>query len=415
MAHGATMARSLVRPFSLTTAALILPALGIGPLVACDLVAGLGDFQDEATPTGGAGGLGAAGAGEGGTGGCAGDLQTCPGTLACSVALASDSTHCGECGHDCQGGACIEGICQPVILVDNVERPREIEIDGDAVYFTTSGPAGSLRGEIRGCAIGACIEGTSLIAGGLDGPRALSLAGAHLYWATNTPGLAHCELPDCQPESIDPGTASIGTSAAYGTRVVYASNLQQGAVYQCIQGSLCSSLFGEDQVFPSAMAIDESGIGWTTAGLRGLEPGQLWLCGPGGAASCELRFDDPEALGGIALDADAAYFFSDGLGTQPGRVLSCSRGGCSGGPTELAEVTAPTALAIDDDYVYWLHLTSKLDGKGALSRCPKAGCSSAEVLAENLDDPSDLEIAAGVAYWGSDTTRAAIHKLVLPP
>lgn len=402
-----------MRPCSLKIAALVLPALGVGPLVACDLVAGLGDFQDQATPAGGAGGLGAAGASEGGTGGCSGDLQTCPGMPPCTVALASDPAHCGECGRDCQGGACVDGICEPVVLVANIQRPREIEIDGDTIYFTSSGPAGALRGEIRGCAVGECIDGTSVVAGGLEGPRALSVAGAHLYWATDLPGLAHCELPACQPEPLN-DTASIGSSAAHGIRVVYATKIQQGATYKCSPGQ-CSPLDANDHVFPTAMAIDESGIGWTTAGLSKLAPGQLWLCGPGGRPSCELRFGDPEALGGITFDADAAYFFSEGPANRAGRVMSCSRSGCPDGPTELAEVTAPIALALDDDYVYWLHVTSKVEEKGALSRCPKAGCSSAEVVAEDLDGPSDLEIAAGVAYWGSDAMRGAIHKLVLPP
>src|SRR5262249_52955723 len=33
------------------------------------------------------------------------------------AALATDAHHCGACGHDCLGGACAAGACQPVVLV----------------------------------------------------------------------------------------------------------------------------------------------------------------------------------------------------------------------------------------------------------------------------------------------------------
>jgi len=46
---------------------------------------------------------------------CAGTFAHCaddPST-GCETDLANDSLSCGACGHSCQGGACVAGICQP--------------------------------------------------------------------------------------------------------------------------------------------------------------------------------------------------------------------------------------------------------------------------------------------------------------
>jgi len=46
---------------------------------------------------------------------CAGTFAHCeddPST-GCETDLATDSLSCGACGHSCQGGACVAGVCQP--------------------------------------------------------------------------------------------------------------------------------------------------------------------------------------------------------------------------------------------------------------------------------------------------------------
>lgn len=74
---------------------------------------------------GGAGGDGAGGDGAGGSGGsgagaggglvCPAGSEDCDGDGDCED-LATDGTSCGVCGRDCLGGACTEGMCDPVVL-----------------------------------------------------------------------------------------------------------------------------------------------------------------------------------------------------------------------------------------------------------------------------------------------------------
>src|SRR5262252_1722567 len=48
--------------------------------------------------------------------------------------VAEDSANCGRCGHDCAGGACARGVCQPQVLVDPVLAPSDVGVDDDWVY-----------------------------------------------------------------------------------------------------------------------------------------------------------------------------------------------------------------------------------------------------------------------------------------
>ena len=74
---------------------------------------------------------------------CSGNACACPtGATDCGTAcadLSSDAKNCGICGHDCLGGTCSSGICQPVMLATVTEsRPSGyLYADGGKVYAVT--------------------------------------------------------------------------------------------------------------------------------------------------------------------------------------------------------------------------------------------------------------------------------------
>ena len=68
---------------------------------------------------------------------CEGPLVAC-GTGACEIDRMADPLHCGECGHDCLGGECDAGECQPVSLFVEGDL-RDLAADEDYVYFVTAG------------------------------------------------------------------------------------------------------------------------------------------------------------------------------------------------------------------------------------------------------------------------------------
>ncbi len=47
----------------------------------------------------------------------------------------TDPDNCGRCGHSCQGGACLDGVCQPVTIAPDEDSPVSIAVDGTSVYW----------------------------------------------------------------------------------------------------------------------------------------------------------------------------------------------------------------------------------------------------------------------------------------
>lgn len=70
-----------------------------------------------------------------GIGTCDNGLEAC-GTSACEVDVRIDPMHCGTCGHDCLGGECLNGRCQPTTIHIQGDI-RDIAADENDVYFST--------------------------------------------------------------------------------------------------------------------------------------------------------------------------------------------------------------------------------------------------------------------------------------
>ena len=95
-----------------------------------------GTTSTTSTTTGGAGGHTTASSSSSGTGGTAtaSSSTTTTSTTTTSTSSTSSCTdtmtdpkNCGTCGHDCQGGSCATGMCQPLIPCDEagvVAKPR---------------------------------------------------------------------------------------------------------------------------------------------------------------------------------------------------------------------------------------------------------------------------------------------------
>lgn len=61
-----------------------------------------------------------------------GNLQTCGDT-------SSDPHNCGQCKHDCLGGACDSGKCQPFVLAQNLDHPLGIGLSQGKLYLGIEG------------------------------------------------------------------------------------------------------------------------------------------------------------------------------------------------------------------------------------------------------------------------------------
>ena len=81
--------------------------------------------------------------------------------------MQSDTSNCGDCGHSCLGGACVQGQCQAAVLgasgINTQNYPaRVFYVDGSYVYYSCSGGVTFTR-ELKTDFSGA---GTDLVTGG---------------------------------------------------------------------------------------------------------------------------------------------------------------------------------------------------------------------------------------------------------
>ncbi|HHH31619.1 MAG TPA: hypothetical protein ENK57_25175 [Polyangiaceae bacterium] len=69
----------------------------------------------------------------------------CDADIGCETDTTITADSCGSCGHDCLGGACTGGVCQPLTLATG-QTPRVLALDGSYLYWnvTKAAPDGRI-------------------------------------------------------------------------------------------------------------------------------------------------------------------------------------------------------------------------------------------------------------------------------
>jgi hypothetical protein len=261
----------------------------------------------------------------------------------------SDSANCGACGHDCLGGSCAAGACQPVTLA-TATAPQGVAVDATNVYWTNS-----TTGEVEACAKSGC---NSI-------PTTLVSDASVLY-----------------PQSI------VTAAGSFYYLVYNFSN--PGSVLACA-ASGCNNqptTVASNQIGPSALAVDASNLYWTN------QAGQVMQCELGGCSggptALATGLGGPFSIGGLAVDA-ANVYWSDSSG-----IVKCAIGGCNGQPSTIVASQQAYGLATDGENVYWTDYDN-----GFLYQCPNSGCAQPTALASGLSHPNNLAVDKAHAYWAN--------------
>lgn len=380
---------------------LALAGLGLAPL-ACASVLGFEDVTTrEDTGAGGAtssssqssaqGGGGSAAQGTGGSGGEGG----CGDTM-------SNPAHCGECGHDCLGGSCSAGRCQPLLLASGLNHPRGIAVDATKVYVAEEG-GNVIRslGKTDG-------QGGELIASsavGVSAPFGVAVDDDGLYFTNSGSALSVMRCPKtapCAPVILDPA-ANCYFPAHILARGPYAywMDAYDGTIERTDKAT------GQGKVLVAQVSngfeageyawfdLDDSYVYWNDR-----SPGDVRRRSLSGGAP-ETLYSAQDFPSSLVVAGGVLYWANTGYNAGEGSILASPPEGAPS-PTILAVGQKyPSALLVDEAYVYWLEEgTDPSYADGALSRCAKGGCGGLpEVLATDLGDPRAMTQDAAAVYY----------------
>jgi hypothetical protein len=371
--------------------------LGASALVGCASILGAPDLTYDPNATAGSDGGGASSGGaDGSSGGVDGSSGGADGA-GCAADVNTDGKNCGRCGHDCLGGTCTAGACDPVTLAQALNQPGGIALDDANVYFAT---AVSTAGATYSSPLGVAVDGTTLYIAAYAG----SLGGIF------TCSLASCDatLKRLTATAYD-RFVEVANSSIYFTTESDVRRMQPDGGAEVAIGSATQ---------PYALAVDATHV-YFTSGQSQLQRVQI----DGGAQMDVGALTSPTNVSFVAVDSDHYYWAFTDQATTKGQVLGGAKSAAVASLSFTSTGEDSLGVASDDVNVYWAnggtYNGSAANGDGQLLTCPKAGCNGApRVLAKQLSGAGQIRTDANAIYWveygGGAAGAGRVRKVAKP-
>jgi len=340
---------------------------------------------------------------------------------ACNANLQIDAKNCGRCNHDCLGGLCTTGKCDPFTLAAGLGSPSGIAVGPTDVYFTTYG-TGTVQSVKKTGGLVATLAPAETRA------RGVAVLGNTLYWANgdysfddagSNGGIWQCTLPACSAKKL---FAIGGYDTAYpvvrGGFVYFGAGEDQTVNRVPAAGGANSIITTTNS--PFGIAADDVHV-YFTSGQTNVFRAPL----DGGTAEAVGALNSSQ-IGFVAVDDLRmywAYTDVDGIG----QVLSVAKAAPGGGTTSYGTATdnvRPVGVAVDAENLYWS--TSGTGpanapvGDGKIFSCKKEGCGGAPpvVLATGNVFAGQMTVDDVAIYWNEfgslNGTDGKVRKVAKP-
>jgi hypothetical protein len=299
----------------------------------------------------------------------------------CGVdANGDDPLHCGACFHSCQGGDCVAGECQVVVLAKDYSYPYGIAVDDTNVYWSNFGGVSNPAGESVDKADkrdgGSWVQIASMVS-----PQTLGLGATDVFITGG--GVIAKAGKNGIPTGATWVTAATASGIAVDKNAVYWST-GTGVMSEPLSGIPAPApLVSGEQGTVAGVAVDATYLYWITNDVTG----QVRAAMLDGSSKTTL------ATGNKPFDviADGTYVYWSVEGDNSIWRLPAGLGG--GAPTKLAAVNGPRGLAADAEFVYFV------TAGGVVGKAPISGGGNVTILAHDLGDLRRLAVDTTNVYF----------------
>ena len=295
---------------------------------------------------------------------------------------ATDVHHCGACGHDCLGGGCAAGKCQPVVVGRTTGRILDLAVNASHVVWMVS-ETDFAAATVYACPKAGCV-GPPLVVkrNGVSG----SLAGdgtnayatfvftVHEFFKIEGAAAKHVDVPSSHGaiERLQVRPEAVYSLAFYEPTLPDGGASSYRSVYAWDGGteSLVGSYNGPNTNVTSFVVTKERVY------LNSVNADELYTCLKSNCDAFTPLSIGSYTLGGLQTDDTRVYWMaSDGL-------LRACEAGATCNPTVLGDVTNGRALAVGPDTLF-LGTTV-----GDLRSCDPRDCTTTSLV---FHDPGFTE------------------------
>jgi hypothetical protein len=314
------------------------------------------------------------------------------GPVVCNL---NDSHNCGACFHDCLGGACSAGKCQPfpLLAADAGINPYALAQDDTALYWVDNMHfAVGRTDKVK--------DGVTVSYAQTDGPANVDVDTSAVYWADGL-GIWRCPKAGCTSSPTMVATVSQGVNAL--------SVEQSGSYVYFTDGSIQpSKLYSVHK-----LGTSETGV-LVFSGDAGIEniandgqnvyltanDGLLHVVSLDGGAPVAIGTPNSAGSYAIAYDQNVVYWTIDAL--SGGAVIATSIPSLQSTPLAGSQPD-PISVASDGTNVYWVTIPGLNQINAGIEGCLVGSCVPS-VVSRPYTAPLSVVVDSAAVYWSEATT-----------